>query len=422
MKNSTARKLQQIPAGYLLMGVDPHKKKHVAVAMTQDAIVHAKLRFTNSKEGFEEMLERARAEMVRTGSRGVTFAIETASHYWRNLAYFLDEQGIPFRLINPFTLKRRREGEDVNRRKNDFRDAEMAAELLRTGKFIETRLPRGIYAELRATYYAYRRLVKDRARFTNLLKGLLDGLFPEFTGVFRNPRGKTALTVLSLCPVPRIIASMTLEDFVDSIRKEFHGRAPKVQKLHALYSASKTSVGIDAGAESISFELSLLTQRIRLNEEQIERTEAILVSLVDSITDSRYLLSIRGLSYISVAGIMAELGPLSLYRDAGQLIKMAGSNPTESESAGKQASHTPMSKKGRSGLRWCTWVAAVSLLRHNPDFASWAKDRMERPAHAHPLEKREVIGALANRLLRLAYALVKKQTMYRVPQMAEIAI
>ena len=38
------------------------------------------------------------------------FAIETGGHYWRNVAYFLDEQGIPFRFINQFTLKRRREG------------------------------------------------------------------------------------------------------------------------------------------------------------------------------------------------------------------------------------------------------------------------------------------------------------------------
>ncbi len=58
--------------------------------------------------------------------------------------HFLDEHGIPFRLINPFTFKRRREGEDINRRKNDFRDAEMAAELVRTGKLVNTRLPYGM--------------------------------------------------------------------------------------------------------------------------------------------------------------------------------------------------------------------------------------------------------------------------------------
>ena len=124
MKNSTARKIKQIPAGYLIVGVDPHKKKHVAAAMTQDARVQCKFKVNNSRAGCEELIERARAGMERTQCRGVIFAIESASHYWRNLAYLLDDKGIPFRLINQFTLKRGREGKDLNRRKNDFRDAE----------------------------------------------------------------------------------------------------------------------------------------------------------------------------------------------------------------------------------------------------------------------------------------------------------
>jgi len=28
MKNSTARKLKQVPKGYLVMGIDPHKRRH----------------------------------------------------------------------------------------------------------------------------------------------------------------------------------------------------------------------------------------------------------------------------------------------------------------------------------------------------------------------------------------------------------
>jgi transposase len=421
MKNNTARKLKQIPEGYLIIGVDPHKKKHAAVAMTQDAIVHTKFKVTNSRQGYEELLERARAQMVGTSSRGVIFAIEIASHYWRNLAYFLEERGIPFRLINPFTLKRGRDGEDINHRKNDFRDAEMAAELLRTGKFTETRLPQGIYAELRATYNTYRRLVRERSRAINLLKGLLDGIFPEFTGVFKDPTGKTALAVLSECPAPAVIANMRVEEFVDAVCKRFHGRAPKVQKLLALYSAAHTSIGIQVGTKSASLELSFLVERLRLLTEQIEKTEDALVRLVNSIEDSRYLLSITGLGYISVAGILAELGPLRTYRNAKQLIKMAGTNPIEWESAGKRGNHTPMSKKGRPGLRWCIWIAAMPLLRHNPDFASWAKERRDRPVYAHPLKKKEVVGATGNRLLRLAYALVKKQSLYRAPELTTVA-
>ncbi|GAG63187.1 unnamed protein product [marine sediment metagenome] len=141
MKSTAARKLSQVPQGYLVMGVDPHKKKHAAVAITQDFTNHSKFKFDNSREGFEMMLQRSRVEMAKTSCRGVIFAIETGGHYWRNLAYFLDERGIPFRFINQFTLKRRREGKDLNRRKNDYRDSEVATQLLCTGEFTDSKLP-----------------------------------------------------------------------------------------------------------------------------------------------------------------------------------------------------------------------------------------------------------------------------------------
>ena len=129
MENTAARKRKQVPEGYLIIGVDPHKKRHAAVAITQDFTTRDKFKFDNTREGLETVLRRARIEMVKSGCRGVMFAIETGGHYWRNVAYFLDEQGIPFRFINQFTLKRRREGKDLNRRKNDYRDSEVAAQL-----------------------------------------------------------------------------------------------------------------------------------------------------------------------------------------------------------------------------------------------------------------------------------------------------
>ena len=98
------------------------------------------------------------------------------------------------------------------------------------------------------------------------------------------------------------------------------------------------------------------------------------------------------------------------------MIKMAGSNPIESESAGKRASHTLMSKQGRPILRYCAWTSVIPMLRLNPDFRVWAKQRREWPAHANPLNGREVVGAALNRLLRLSFALVKNQTYYQVPK------
>jgi len=423
MKNSAAKKRKQVPSGYLVVGVDPHKKKHATVFMTQDFTTHSRLKFDNSREGFEMVLERARAEMLRTGCRGVIFAIETGAHHWRNLAYFLDERGIPLRLINQFTLKRRREGKDLNHRKNDYRDSEVAAQLLCTGEFNTARLPQGVYAELRGAYGSYRRIVKERTRIVNLVKSLLDGLFPEFTQVFKNPCGQTAATVLCTCAVPKAIAGMTELEFIDAIKAAGQGRVMK-GKLKALHHAAKASIGIEAGARSVSSEIAFLIEKFRLLAQQRRHMNEIIERLVHETREGKYLLSIPGLNYISAAGMLAELGSFSSYQNAKQLIKMAGSNPTESESGGKRHSHTPISKQGRPVLRHCAWNAVIPMLRFNADFRDWAKKLRERPAGANPLSGREVMVAGVNKLLRLAFALVKKQAFYRIPapQPVEIPI
>ena len=307
MENTAARKRKQVPEGYLIIGVDPHKKRHAGVAITQDFTTRDKFKFDNTREGLEVLLRRARIEMVKSDCRGVMFAIETGGHYWRNIAYFLDEQGIPFRFINQFTLKRRREGKDLNRRKNDYRDSEVAAQLLCTGEFTESKVPQGVYAELRTAHNAYRRLVKERTRITNLVKGLLDELFPEFTHVFKDPCGLTALSVLSTCPIPSVIAGMTEDEFVATIEAQHKGRLMR-RKLRALHYIAKTSIGIEAGARSVSSEISFLVEKLELIRQHIRLIERTLVRLVDETEEGKYLLSIRGLNYIAVAGLLAELG------------------------------------------------------------------------------------------------------------------
>jgi len=423
MENTAARKRKQVPEGYLIIGIDPHKKRHAAVAITQDFSIRDKFKFDNTREGLEFLLRRARMEMMKSGCRGVMFAIETGGHYWRNIAYFLDEQGIPFRFINQYTLKRRREGKDLNHKKNDYRDSEVAAQLLCTGEFTESKIPQGVYAELRSAHNAYRRLVKERTRITNLVKGLLDGLFPEFTHVFKDPCGLTALSILSTCSIPSVIARMTEDEFVATIEAQHQGRLMR-RKLRALHYSARTSIGIDAGARSVSSEISFLVEKLELIRRHIRIIEGTLIKLVDETEEGKYLLSIRGLHYIAVGGLLAELGCFKSYRSAKQMIKMAGSNPTESESAGKKGTHTPMSKQGRPVLRYCAWTSVIPMLRLNSDFRAWAKQRRERPAHANPLNGREVVGAALNRLFRLAFAMVKNQTYYRVskPELTLVAV
>jgi len=51
MQNTAARKRKQVPEGYLIVGIDPHKKKHAAVAITQDITIRDRFKLDNTKRG-----------------------------------------------------------------------------------------------------------------------------------------------------------------------------------------------------------------------------------------------------------------------------------------------------------------------------------------------------------------------------------
>ena len=150
--------------------------------------------------------------------------------------------------------------------------------------------------------------------------------------------------MLSISPIPGVIGGMSEEEFINTIRASHQGWLMR-KKLRALRYAAETSIGIKAGAQPVSTELSFLVEKLQLIGRHIRSIDEVLMRLVDEAEEGNYLLSIIGLNYISVAGLLAELGSFRSYRSAKQLIKMAGSNPTESESGGKRGSHTPMSKK-----------------------------------------------------------------------------
>lgn len=420
MKTSTARKIAQLPSEHLLIGVDVHKSHHVAVVMDRAGKVVARAKVPNNKEGFDKLLALGSQQALRVGAVGVTFGIEAGSHFWVTLAHYLHEREVGFWLVSPFTLKRRREGDDLTRRKNDYRDAEMAAELVRTGHYTETKLLQGEWAELRYTHSTYQRLVKDRTIHLNLLRSRLDLLFGEFCRVFRDPCGQTAQAVLRSGAIPSLIASSSIEEFVALVREHFGGTRLHLQKLRELHRQAGESVGVKEGARALAQQVRQLVEQLCLYDQQIAEVKQQLRELLYRLPEAQYLLSIKGLGEQVVAGLLAETGPFERYEHARNLIKLAGTDPIQTQSGNKERRHTPMSKKGRTGLRCVGWRAAMRLLRDNEDFRVWA-ERM-RTRVGHPLRRGEILGAAINRLFKLMFALVRDRRHYEVRAKEAVAV
>lgn len=404
MLNCTAKRLAELKPNTLLVGIDIGKKQHACVVMDLRAKVLTRFKFSNSRQGFERLLEKVEATRREAQADHLLFGMKPTGHYWRNLAYFLDEQGFRFRLVNPFTLKRHRGRQDLSRTKNDYRDAAMVAELLRTGKFTLTRVTYGRRAELRRTFILYTRLVDDRARQKNLLRGGLDCLFPEFAQAFKDPLGLTSRAVLLACPAPYTIREKRLEEFVALVREAYRGRRLKLRKLRELHRLAQESIGIPAENGTLALELRAILETIQLLDHQIAEVKAQLIEQFLALEESIYLLSIKGIGPITGAGILAEIGDISTYQSVKSLTKLGGINPSQNDSGSHRGTHTPMTKKGRARLRRVVFQAALCCIAHNPAFQAHYRRLRERKRN--PLPKMKAVGAIMNKLLRVVYALL----------------
>jgi len=150
-----------------------------------------------------------------------------------------------------------------------------------------------------------------------------------------------------------------------------------------------------------------------LESLQTHRTqvEAALISTFEALPEAQYLLSMQNLGTITAAIILGEIGDPSYYTSARQLIKLAGTQPVPNTSGRKSRSKTPMSRKGRSLLRSTLYFAVLRLIVLDETFARRYVQLQTR--ERNPLTKKQALGALMNKLLRVLWALMRNRTMYK---------
>ena len=61
--------------------------------------------------------------------------MEPTNYFWKLLASYLSEHALAYRLIKPYTVRKHREGNQIDRSKDDYRDAFTIADILRSGHY-----------------------------------------------------------------------------------------------------------------------------------------------------------------------------------------------------------------------------------------------------------------------------------------------
>ena len=410
MSRAVSRRLASIEPGTLFVGVDLSLEDSVAVVLDGRSKQLDRFRFPNDADGYSYFHRRLATVCERQQAPAMLVGMEPTNYFWKLLASDLERRQVPYRMVNPYTVKKHREGDQLSRSKNDYRDAFMIGDLLRTGKFTDTQLLRGEYAELRQYVVLRDRLKADTRRQKSLIRNIAGQLFPELVHEFADFTGLAALAMLRHHAVPSVIRDLSRPAFIAAVRADFTGQQLAVSKLRRTYVLSQRSVGVQHGTEALQQALRCHIDTLEMLERQLEDVEASLLHTFFGMPEAPYLLSVDNLGQITAAIILAEIGDPSRYSNGSQLVKLAGIQPVQNTSGRKTRSRTPMSHKGRSRLRTALYFAVMRLIQHDDNFARIYRRFQQRDKN--PLTNMQALGALMNKLLRILWALMKHQTFY----------
>jgi len=409
MKYNQNKKIMQVTETTLVIGVDIAKHKHYARALNYRGIELGKgIEFENNSSGFAR-LGFWICEIRKKHQLGhVIVGMEPTGHYWLNLEQHLRRHRIKQVLVNPAHVKKSKELDDNSPTKNDPKDAYTIARLVVDGRYSEPHILENEYAELRLAMNHRERLVKDQNAVKARIINWLDRYFPEFTKVFKGWEGKAALSTLENFSTPAEIADKTIEEIVTTWRLSA-SRSVGRKKAQELVEAAKESVGLDSSLSMARSMLLSLLRQYRMLEHELNELECVVEGLLKQIPGTSYMLAIKGLGVITVAGILAETGNLLDYRHYRQIQRLAGLNLKES-SSGKHKGKTTIAKRGRPRLRALLFRAIMPLVSKNPEFKALHNHFTSR--ETNPLKKMQSIVALCCRLLRVLFAISKQQVPY----------
>jgi len=132
---------------------------------------------------------------------------------------------------------------------------------------------------------------------------------------------------------------------------------------------------------------------------------------------SKRLRSIPGIGIVGATAIAATVSDPKVFRSGRDFAAWIGIVPREDSTGGKQKLG-PISKRGDQYLRRILVVGAHAVLkraRHQPEKYPWVTRLLERKPF------RVVAVAVANKMARVAWALLARGGSYRAPVLAAAA-
>jgi transposase len=374
------------------VGIDISKYKHtLVIASHLGEIVQKPLDFNNNQIGFKLLLEKLKPY----DSNQIKIGFESTGHYSANLKQFLNQHGYTFYELNAHLVKKFSSSLSIKKAKTDKIDSLAIVKFLMT---VDSKsfTPLSYHiSHLKSLTRHYYRLNIFISKTKVELVNLLDKAFPEYSNYFSSIYGKASLSILSKANSLKSIANMS-ESRYDSLRRISMGKF-KYSTFVKLKQTAKQSIGLK---ENYLWQLIKLTiKRILLLQSEKESIKNQIQALMPDIDTP--ILTIPGLSTISGAIILSEIGDIFKFSSSKSLISYAGLNNSVYQS-GIQSHYGQISKNGSKYLRSALYNVSLTVIKNSKVFYDYYFDKKSK-GKSHRLS----LIWVSRKLLRVIYHLLK---------------
>ncbi|WJE47045.1 IS110 family transposase [Peribacillus frigoritolerans] len=411
MQNKQNQLIERITPQHLVVGVDIAQHVHVARAVNFRGIVVGKpLSFENNEEGFTRLLNWIQELKQMKNLDTTIVGMEPTGHYWINLSKWLVKQNMDVVTVNPHHVKRNKENRDNTQSKSDKKDALVIADMVKNGYYAFVRSTSESFEKLRVLMANRDVIVKRLVSSINQINRWVNVVFPELRQVFKDVSCKGAIATLRLFPTPAELCSLQPQDIVTGW-KSCMKRHSGYKKARSLLVLAKRSIGTKQALDAYKLHLEQLLEEYDLASSQLERVTQEVTNVLEQIPFVNQILAIKGISEISLAGILGEAGDLSGFAHGNALLRHAGLHLAEA-SSGKWKGQIVLSKRGRSRLRRYLFLATMSLVMNNTEFKALHSNNVK----VKKMKKMKSIMKLCGKLARVLVGIARNGSAYK-PEM-----
>jgi transposase len=367
---------------------------------------------TNDRAGFAHLDQAVRQLGVEPAR--VLIGLEATARYSENVYQYLAEQGYRLCLLHPrqthqFTQQR------GLRAKTDRLDATTIARLLLSGEARAGYVPDELIATYRELERLHEHLSDEVARYQNEIHALLVVQFPEFTQVFADPCGATAVRLLQRYPSAQAI----VEAGVEALATTLHELAPRRygrRQAEQLVRLARQSAASGRVPQARALSLKILCDQLTHTQANLEQVDQQLDQVLERDAGARRLQSVPEFGSQTTAVLRAELGDVQRFQRVEQAVAYVGLD-LQVRQSGQWKGEVKLSKRGSGRVRRVLYLAALrSIRRQDSPFGAYYRRLKARGKKA-----REALMAVMRKMLIVAYHLLRSNETYDPTKVCAVA-